>query len=96
MAKEKLYGGLIIFFMFPILFYMTVANANIILSNGIPSAYPYLGELFFNPWVYVVVPIMLVEFIILGILIWIGWNKMNPPKPIPLKEHKFQELEKDT
>ncbi len=93
MAKEKLYGGLILFFIFPILIYMTVANTNILLSNGIPSAYPYLGELFFSPWVYVVVPIMLVEFLVLGVLIWIGWNKMKPPKPIPLKEQKLQELE---
>ena len=73
---------------------MTIANANILLSNGIESAYPYLGELFFGPWVYIVFPIMLAEIIILGIVMWIGWNKMNPPDSIPFEELKIPELAK--
>ncbi|MFX1450216.1 MAG: hypothetical protein ACFFCM_05205 [Promethearchaeota archaeon] len=93
MARERLYGALILIFTFPILIYMTIANANILLSNGITSAYPYLGELFFKPWIYLIVPIMLVEVIVLGIIAWIGWNKMNPPKTPPLKDHKISELE---
>ena len=94
MVREKLYGGLILMITVVILIYMTIANANILLSEGIQTAYPYLGELFFGPWVYIVFPIMLAEIIILGILMWIGWNKMNPPESIPLEELKIPELEK--
>ncbi len=86
MDSAKIYGPIILLFSFMFLVYLTVANVNILLSNGVPALYPYLNELFFSPWVYTVVPIMLGEILILGIVVWYGWNKMNPPPPPPLEE----------
>ena len=85
MPREKLYGGLLVLFSIMLLIYLTIANTNILLSDGVYVLYPYFMELFFQPFVYAVIPILIGEVIALGILMYIGYQKMNPPPPPELE-----------
>jgi len=95
LVSEKIYGALIMLFSISILIYMTLAYTNVLLSEGIQTLYPYLGQLFFGPWVYLILPIMLGEIIVFGILMWIGWEKMTSAPGTALEKRQKIILEEE-
>jgi len=82
---------MLLIFSITFLVYLTLANANILLSEGIYTLYPYFQELFFGPWVYMLIPILIGEIVLLGIVMYLAWEKITvPPSP------ELEELEKIT
>ncbi len=91
MQKDKLYGLAIFIFALVLLVYLVLADINVLGAVYDAGAqkfyYPTIPILpMFQPWVYVVGPLMLAEILIFGIAAWIGWTMMTTPPPVPLEE----------
>lgn len=95
LQRDKIYGVLIFLVALVLLIYLAVADFNVIIAGGNQAYYPILKELFFSPWVYVVLPIMLAEVLIFGIAAWIGWTMLTTPPPVPLEELEELGLEEE-
>ena len=57
--------------------------------------YPIWLPIMFQPWVYVIAPLLLAEVLIFGIAAWIGWTMMTTPPPVPLEELEGLGLDED-
>ena len=86
LQKDKLYGFIIFLVALILLVYLSTANLMIIASGGNKDFYLIKLPIFFGPWTYVVLPLMLAEILIFGIAAWIGWTMMTTPPPVPLEE----------
>lgn len=102
MAKDKLYGGIILAVAAFILVIFTVYSvvdlwletngAGIVHPEGVPPLLGTFAERLFDWRFFIVVPIWLLVTLIMIIAIWIGYSMLTTPPPVPLEELE-EELE---
>lgn len=100
MARDKVYGFLILLFsiliglyytywalLYPYMFYSTA---------GLPHTHPWFGWFAWipvipEPYFAVAIPMWLAIILILFIIAWIGYTMLTTPPPIPLEEIEEEE-----
>jgi hypothetical protein len=107
MARDKVYGFLILLFavlillyytfwaiIFPFMYYSTI-------PFGMPiESHPWWAFFFWIPVIYepywaIAIPMWLAIVLILFIVAWIGWTMLTTPPPIPLEEIEEEEEAKE-
>ena len=107
MARDKIYGFLILLFsilvvlyytywalVYPFMFYTVNPTASY------PTAHPwwqFLGwiPVLVEPYFAVAIPMWLAIMLVLFIVAWIGWTMLTTPPPIPLEEIEEEEEAKE-
>lgn len=101
MGRDKIYGGLILFFsillglyytywslIYPFMYYSTGGN---------PATHLWYTQFFwwipvmYEPYFAIAIPMWLAIVLILFIVAWIGWTMLTTPPPIPLEEIEEEE-----
>jgi len=111
MARDKIYGFLILLFailvllyytywalIYPFMFYTVYPS----FTGAFPDLsghpwYPFFGwiPVLAEPYWAVAIPMWLAIVLVLFIVAWIGWTMLTTPPPIPLEEIEEEEEAKE-
>lgn len=104
MARDKVYGFLILLFAILVLLYYTywalVYPFMWITTAGNPATHMWWQFFWWipvipHPYFAVAIPIWLAIVLVLFIVAWIGWTMLTTPPPIPLEEIEEEEEAKE-
>lgn len=108
MARDKIYGFLILLFsilvllyytywalIYPFMFYTVYPTATLP-----PASHPWWPffswiPVLLEPYWAIAIPVWLAIMLVLFIVAWIGWTMLTTPPPIPLEEIEEEEEAKE-
>lgn len=104
MARDKVYGFLILLFAVLVLLYYTywalIYPYMYYITLGHPETHLWFQFFFWipvipEPYFAVAIPMWLAIVLILFIVAWIGWTMLTTPPPIPLEEIEEEEAKEE-
>ncbi|MDO8124666.1 MAG: hypothetical protein Q6364_09850 [Candidatus Hermodarchaeota archaeon] len=107
MARDKIYGFLILLFSILVVLYYTYWALvypfmfySVNPTGAYPTAHPWWQFFFWipvlvEPYFAVAIPMWLAIMLVLFIVAWIGWTMLTTPPPIPLEEIEEEEEAKE-